>query len=339
MAVAVDIQAGYPRGSIGPEQGSITVRGKVAWSDVGNKLNELFPGATTSSPGASALDPLLGLYRCQSCEFEPVASDPDVKAGGTPFFSPYDADFKLPFYDLAWLTITYSSVQVEFPNAANGDGGGAPDRPNGSSDLLGLVHQLSSAGEVITLDQSSLMWSDGVSPSGTSVTAHKIIPTIEHNIQWKRVLSPPWEAMRTLLGKVNNMDLGPFQTGTMLEETLLYLGFTASPDIKADGTRVWDIGYKFSERRIDDLTKASEGGAVTPDGITGYTSQYGGWNHFYKQEEDEVAAGANAKTSGFRRLHARTPAAFAPADPNYYDYVDDAAVFKKGALETLFVQV
>jgi hypothetical protein len=335
MAVAVDIQAGYPRGSIGPEQGSITVRGKVAWSDVGNKLNELFPGATTSSPGASALDPLLGLYRCQSCEFEPVASDPDVKAGGTPFVSPYDADFILPFYEFAWLTITYSSVQVEFPNTSSD----SPDKPNGVDDVTGLVHQISAGGEVVTLDQSSLKWSDGESVKGTNISSHKVIPTIEHSIQWKRVLSPPWVAMRSLIGKVNNMDLGPFQTGTIIEETLLYLGFTASPDISADGTRLWDISYKFSERRVDELTKAAIGGAVTPDGVDGYTSQYGGWNHFYKQEEDEVALGANAKTSGFRRLHARTPDAFAPAPPNYYSYVDDAAIFKKGALETLFIQV
>ena len=337
MPVSVDIIAGYPVGNIGPEQGSVTVAVKLPWDEVGNKLAELFPSPSTSGPGANKLDPLFGLYRCQSAEFKPIGAEPDVTGDGTPFTSPYDATFTLPYYSLALLTITYSSVQVEFPNQSSD----SPDTPDGSTEVLGLVHQLSSGGEVITLDDASLYWSDYTSVKGTKVSAHKVVPTIEHNIQWKRVLSPPWEAMRTLIGKVNDKDLGPFQTGTMLVETLLYLGFTATPDITADGTRVWDIGYRFSERRVDELTKAAIGGTITADGIAGYESQYGGWNHFWDHEEEKVIdpatkqAVANPKTSGFRRLHSRKPENAAGA----LVYGADTAIFKKGSLEDLFVQV
>jgi len=338
MPIDVNIQAGYPTGSVGTEQGSVTVAIILAWDLVPGKLAELFPSPSAAGPGANKLDPIFGFYRCQTVEFKPIGAEPDVTKGGAPFVSPYDATFTLPYYELALLTITYSSVQVEFPNQSSD----TPDTSDGSIEILGLTHQLSSGGEVITLDESSLFWSDYTSAKGTSVTSHKVIPTLEHNIKWKRVLSPPWEAMRTLIGKVNDMDLGPFQTGTMLEETLLYVGFSASPDITADGTRVWEIDFKFSERRVDELAKATIGGSVVADGITGYTTTYGGWNHFWKQEEDKVMNGAtppaavdNPVTSGFRRLHSRKPANAAAA----LVYLGDTAIFKKGSLETFFVQV
>lgn len=345
MAIAVDVQAGSPTGNINAEQGTITVVGKVAWSNLGPKLAELFPLSTTAGIGANPIDPLFGIYRCQSCEFRPIGADPLVNQAGTPVASSFDADFTMPKYEFAWLTITYSSLQVEFPNAT----GDTPDTPDGSTEVTGLSHQITTGGETVTLDQSSLFWSDAKSVRGTNISAHKIVATLEHAISWKRVISPPWEAMRTLIGKVNDADLGPFQTGTMIVETLLYLGFTATPDILSDGTRVWDIGYRFSERRVDELTKEAEAGTVIPDGVTGHESDYGGWNHFFKQEEEFLmddsvsppASVANSVTSGFRRLHARAPKDYsnAPTNTQYYDYVDDVAIFKKGDLTTLFVQV
>ena len=333
MPVAFDIMAGYPVGRIDAEGGTVTVKGTVPWSDVGNKLDELFPASTTSGIGANAIDPLFGLYRCQSCEFEPLGSNGAKVNYGTPFNSPYDATFKLPIYELAVLTAVYSSVQVEFPNASSGDGGGAPDTPDGSTEVTGLIHQLTSGGETIKLQDSSLYWSDDLSAKESGLTCVKIIPTIEHNVTWKRVISPPWESMRTLIGKVNNVDLGPFQTGTMLEETLMYLGFTATPDITPDGQRVWEIGYRFSERRIDELSKSAVGGSKVADGINVSNPNTGGWNHFYKQEEPDKAGGANTKTSGFRRLHATKPV----SSPLLYNA--DTAIHQKADLTALFVQV
>jgi hypothetical protein len=332
MAIAVDVQAGSPTGNINAEQGTISVSGKVAWSNLGPKLAELFPPSTTSTIGANPLDPLFGIYRCQSVAFRPIGgAGAKVNQGGTPAPSSHDADFTMPVYEFAWLDITYSSLQVEFPNVT----GDAPDTPDGSTEVKGLTHQLSSGGETITLEGSSLWWSHNKNATGSNVAAHKIVATIEHSVSWKRVLGPPWEAMRTLIGKVNDADLGPFQTGAMLEETLLYLGFTATPDITADGVRVWDIGFRFSERRVDELVKVAIGGAVIADGITGYTSTYGGWNHFYIQEEAEDKDGPVTLTSGFRRLHARKPDTAAP----WLAYSGDAAIYKKGDLTALFVQV
>lgn len=329
MAIAVDVQAGSPYGNINAEQGTITVVGKVAWTDLGGKLSELFPDSTAAGVGANPVDPLFGIYRCQSCEFRPMGAEPDVTFG-TPTVSSHDGDFTMPAYEYAWLTITYSSLQVEFPNESSD----SPDTPDGTTEVPGLVHQLSSGGEVITLANDSLYWSDEVSAKGTNVTASKVVTTIEHNVTWRRVLTPPWQDMRELVGKVNDDDLGPFQTGTMFEETLLYLGFTATPDIMSDGTRVWEIGYRFSERRVDELTRAVIGGAITADGVTGHEQEFGGWNHFYKQEEEEDVAGANSKTSGFRRLHTTKPAAAA----NYLLYNEETAIFRKADLTALFVQ-
>tara|TARA_R110002096_G_scaffold66682_6_gene162287 strand:+ start:8549 stop:9538 length:990 start_codon:yes stop_codon:yes gene_type:complete len=329
MAIAVDVQAGSPYGNINAESGSITVVGKISWANLGGKLAELFPSSTTGGLGANPYDPLFGIYRCQSVEFKPIGADPKVNYG-TPAVSSHDSDFTMPVYEYAWLTITYSSQQVEFPNAS----GDTPDTPDGSTQVVGLQHQLTSGGEIITLDDSSLVWSDTKSVKGTNVSATKVVATIEHNVTWNRVLSPPWASMRELIGKVNDANLGPFQTGTMYVETLLYLGFTATPDITADGVRVWNIGYRFSERRVDELTKDAEGGTVTADGVAGYESQFGGWNHFYKQEDEKDAFGNLTATSGFKRLHTRRPLI-----GGYLTYNEDTAVHKKADLTALFVQV
>lgn len=331
MAIAVDVQAGSPYGNINAEQGTITVVGKVAWSNLGGKLTELFPDSTAAGVGANPVDPLFGIYRCQSCEFRPMGGDGAlVNQAGTPVASTHDADFVMPLYEFAWLTITYSSLQVEFPNESSD----SPDTPDGTTEVPGLVHQLSSGGEVITLANDSLWWSDDTSAKGTNITASKVVTTIEHNVTWRRVLTPPWQDMRELVGKINDDDLGPFQTGTMFEETLLYLGFTATPDIMSDGTRVWEIGYRFSERRVDELTRETRGGAIVADGVDGHEQEFGGWNHFYKQEEPETVAGANTKTSGFRRLHAVEPDA--GDDPLAYN--EETAIFRKADLTALFVQ-
>jgi hypothetical protein len=330
MAVAIDIQAGYPQGNITPEGGSLTVVGKVAWSDIIPAITQLFPAPTTAGPGTGAIDPGFGLYRCQSCEFKPVGTDPLVNAGGTPFTSIYDANFTMPFYEFAWLTINYSSLQVEYPSVA----GDTPDTPDGSTAVYGLVHNLSSGGETITLSDRSLYWSDEKSANGEKVSARKIIATVEHNVMWKRVASPPWESMRTLIGKVNSTNLGPFQTGTILNETLLYLGFTATPDITAAGDRVWEIGYRFSERRVDELaSNYGTGTGAVADGVVGYEDTYGGWNHFWKQEEPVTVDGENTEVSGLRRLHATKPEA------DYHLYQEGYAIFKKADLTALFVQV
>tara|TARA_R110000824_G_scaffold292356_1_gene480764 strand:+ start:149 stop:1144 length:996 start_codon:yes stop_codon:yes gene_type:complete len=331
MAFAVDIQAGSPYGNINAEQGTITVVGKILWTNLGNKLNELFPSSTSAGVGANPVDPLFGIYRCQSCEFRPIGENPNV-VYGSPAASVFDADFTMPAYEFAWLTITYSSLQVEFPNVT----GDNPDTPDGTTEVTGLTHQLSSGGEVITLANDSLYWSDGVCAKGTNVTASKVIVTVEHNVTWRRVLTPPWADMRSLVGKVNNADLGPLQTGTMIEETLLYLGFTAVPDIMSDGTRVWEIGYRFSERRVDELTKLIRGiGGVVLDGVTGHEGEFGGWNHFYKQEESKDKDGnVNTKTSGFRRLHSVEPA----GGGNPLVYAEKTAIFRKADLSALFVQ-
>jgi len=343
--VAVNVHAGYPTGNINAEQGSITVVGDIAWADLTAKLNELFPASLTSGIGQNPLDPQFGIYRCQSCEYRPFPNDAPPVISDIP--STFDATFaKMPVYEKALLTINYSSAQVQFPNSASD----TPDKPDGSTEVTGLSHQISSGGEVITLEHSSLVWSHGKNVEGTNVSASKVVPTLEHSITWNRVLSPNWDKLRDLIGKVNNTDLGPFQTGTMYNETLLYLGYQASPDITADGTRVWNLSLRFSERRVTELCKESVGGAVIADGITGYEGVYGGWNHFYIQEPEfkitdvavpPVPAGGkvpNPLTSGFRRLHSKLPGARGPGVA-FLAYVEDAAIYKKADLTLIFVQV
>ena len=96
------------------------------------------------------------------------------------------------------------------------------------------------------------------------------IPIVEHHVTWRRVLDPPWDAIRTCAGAVNSAAfLGA------AAETVLFDGAKAEPRIHRPGqfprtpVRLADRPTSFGKR----LIKVVEG-AVGP--------QTYGWNHTYR---------------------------------------------------------
>lgn len=316
MAVTRKILANV-RGNITPTTGTITIQEQIAWTDLAERLGEIFGPTLPTGIVASELDPALAIYRAQSVEFQSFTDKAVSTVNGASDEAGITAGGGFPVFEFAHLTIQYSANEQQSPasqDEADQDGDGDP--------VPFLTHSWGIGGDFVTMDNSKMYWSSGDSAQATGIAANKIIPTIEHSINWKRVLNPPFDELRNCLGKVNEKKM-TFATGTIYPEGLLFNGAEMSRDIMSDGTRAWDVTYRFSERRVDAAYKETFFGGTTVkiyDG-EGPQKKFGGWNHFYNKDAGKMM-----------RLHATSPA----ADKHLYH--EDHAVYKQYDLLKLFEQ-
>lgn len=359
MAVTRKILAEI-RGNISTTSGTITIKEQIAWTDLAERLGEIFGPSLSTGIVATELDPALAIYRAQSAEFESFTNNVTSTVPGASAEDGITDGGGFPVFEYAHLTIQYSSLEQQSPsdqNEADQDGDGDP--------VPFLTHSWSIGGDFITLDNAKMFWSSGTSAEATGIAANKIIPTIEHSINWKRVLNPPFDEIRNCLGKVNEKKM-TFATGTIYPECLLFNGAEMSRDIMSDGTRAWDVTYRFSERRVDaglipkalsstlgsydgvgpqggmsDEERDAAGVIVTamesssPTELSTTPGQYGGWNHFYNKNPIVVGTGASAVTThpaGMYRLHTSLPAQYP------FLFQQSLAVYKKYDLLKLFEQ-
>jgi hypothetical protein len=351
MTVTRNILSPGISGEINSAGGSFEVVEQIPWADTIPRLREIFPLSTSSAIGLPEIDPFFGIYRASSVKMRAQGQEPK-QIGKNIGFS---AGVKIPVYDHNIFTITYSSIENSYSDGE--------DRSNDPVPFLS--HSWSAGGEVITMENADMTWTGGdkARAHAAASNANFIVPTIEHSITWHRVMSPPFAAIRTAMGKVNEntMDL---DTGVNIwPETLLFLGAELSRDFLTDGSRVWQVVYKFSERRVETGRKSSRVGlspaSKNSDGVGLYisggqryspspgvgstdedsnlplvTSTIGGWNHFFRQN-----SGATSSTyaPGFYRLHLTGSFNMPARNTNYFQ--DSFAVFKKANLELLFTQV
>ena len=112
----------------------------------------------------------------------------------------------------------------------------------------------------------------------------KTIPTVEHQLRWDYVLSPPWATIYSYLGTVNNATFAFFNNA--LRETVLFMGISGTQKYLWNGASAivqpWSLDYRFSQRYI------------VENGNT-----YG-WNHVYVPQKNEwmfVRRGAAANAN------------------------------------------
>ena len=250
---------------------------KVPWTAIGEILEFVFPSGGLLSPVAMPGYPSL---LARSLHVEPLNRDREVISGtGTDFDDVNEFGF-------ARVTIEFETPQFD-PN------------PDDSEDPVALLQQrMSVGGEFIRFRSNGLEWSDGGRVS-EDVNAGVLIPTFEHQMRWPRVQFPPFAAMRATIGCVNS-ETRSFSTGVIAPETLLFIGVELQRDILANGDLAWEVGYRFTERRVS-LTEADFlGGNPANPSIA-----VGGWNHFFRSEEQFTEAGLEGRT-GFYRLQTRT---------------------------------
>ena len=157
----------------------------------------------------------------------------------------------------------YAKVTVEYATTPAVDLPEGPDNEPGTE----ISYRMTHSGDEAVLPSAAFVWED---LPGTSLSdAHEIIRRLsftEHLLTWKKVVNPPWDAIRELQGCVNAATFIDCAT-----ETLLFAGAKANKLYQGgfdEGPSefCWQIAYTFLER------------AVKHDG-TVY-----GWNHVFRAD-------------------------------------------------------
>lgn len=214
--------------------------------------------------------------RASSMRIEPVAPDSQK------IVSPGAASLgyaTLNAYSKYKVTIDYETLQ------ANTDQGEDPQ--------LLLNHRWSAGGEFLATNAAGWEWEDGGAVD-KEVPVGLFIGMFEHQITWSQVENPPFDAIRKRIATVNDATLN-FKTGEIAPETLLFIGTELQRDILTDGALAWQLGYHFSERRVQALTIddsiLTELACDAAEGVWNSTTSkcglvtVGGWNHFYRSED------------------------------------------------------
>lgn len=272
MPVLFDEDASSPVFQIRADRSSARRVGRIAWGDTPQLVADMFPptivGGSTITVGIGAPFPGWDWLRASAIQVEPY---PECPTGPD---TSQDIE-SIPDYKMALVTIDYESIN--FPIEEPSDGDPVPF----------LTHRWSLGGEFLTLESHQLEWCDEEKvPDHT--TGGVLVPIIEHEVHWPRVINPPFSAMRSRLGKVNDADF-QLATGTAQQETLLFLGAELKRDVMSNGARAWDLTYRFSERR------------VSPKEDTCDELEVGGWNHFWRDDGcSRVNNTGNAKAGWYR---------------------------------------
>lgn len=126
-----------------------------------------------------------------------------------------------------------------------------------------ITRKWSFGGEFMTLPSHSLEWEDipGAPVQEEEISAAKIIPSIEHSITIPRLAAINWDALRDMIGKVND---GEFEKAA--DQTLLFSGAEISFRVNQSGAPEYTKDLKFQERCVK-------------QGNDKY-----GWNHFLRKD-------------------------------------------------------
>jgi hypothetical protein len=199
-----------------------------------------------------------------------------------------DNYFKHPLY---YCKLTFKTVMQENVSGTNPD-----PVPN-------LIHRRTYGGQVLSLSDRGLMWDnlrkplaaggfppflEDLTPSPAllesmlskrnrvgvnvaqddKVNAHKLLPHIEHEMIWPKVISGaiPEIAIRAAIGKTNDREMRFRIGGRYPAETMLFVGANITETMLSNGALASEIIYKFAIRQV----KARDQQAP------------GGWNHFFR---------------------------------------------------------
>lgn len=313
MTVAFDEIQESPKFAYGPDGWSAVRRGYTAWSEIDTFIAELLAPSIDAGgvplQGAPKSFPTNVNLRVANIEIEP---EPTRSPG------PDDSeDFEtLISYQRAKWTIRYDTQRGSMPNTEN-------EALEEGDPVPFLSHRWSAGGEFLTLPNTGLEWADEGEVS-EDVNAGILIPTIEHQVTWERVPRPPFDNIKATLGAVNSTR-GRFATGVIYIETMLFVGAELERQVMSDGVRAWKVTYRFSERvvRADsppESTDASDQIVTTVGGVPS-AKRIGGWNHFWRNDEDNP---------GFYRLRKKVGANVTEEQSFIFTKADFSGLFITG---------
>jgi hypothetical protein len=181
--------------------------------------------------------------------FDPNSPDPQILASLADGLNSYSHSF-------AKATVNYQTLSLR----------DRPDGPENEPDTQ-LSYHMQYDVELLTILPRGWKWADDPGLSvNEALQLVKAVPVTDHLLTWHQVVRPPWDAIRSLQGKVN--------AGEFLgcpEATVLFRGATANKLYRsgfAGGASdfCWEILYAFRERAIK------------------FDDQVYGWNHAFRDD-------------------------------------------------------
>jgi hypothetical protein len=132
-----------------------------------------------------------------------------------------------------------------------------------------LTHKITIGAEMMTVPPRMVLTENAstVAPDVEDIMTDEdapitlLMPTAEHQLTWKKVLSPPFGAIYDSIGKINSNAFLNAKVGT-----LMFLGVDANREFTTGGQKPWTLDYRFSHR------------VALPANVVGAPF---GWNHFY----------------------------------------------------------
>lgn len=185
--------------------------------------------------------PTYSAVRCINCEVEPQT---DLIGG-----SVTDPTSQIATFDDCIVQCTYESMQQQ----DSGDG-------------TFFTYRQSIGAEFLTVPSRALRWLSDDAYLPPDANGAILIPKTEHNITWHKVAAPNWSVLSALRGTVNSAAVIVPVIGLMCPaETLLFEGADTSIQVGADGSGLWQVNVKLTEKKIN-----------------GYGGAAYGWNHAYR---------------------------------------------------------
>ncbi len=191
---------------------------------------------------------------------QPMNGDaPKLPAEGMESLEDRHVDYPDPPGAGAKVTVTYESVT---------SGGGGPQQQQDDGTVISL--RTTTGAEYLTVPGRTWHWQNNTGPRlDDDIAPGILIPTEQLTFTWSRVVTPPFDTIESLRGKVNNAAWTPPVGGrSHVSETVLFLGATITTDTQPDGTEISTVQYDFSAKTVH----GTASGTIF------------GWNHFYRND-------------------------------------------------------
>lgn len=164
------------------------------------------------------------------------------------------------------LDLSYTTPEFD-QDELNNDNQDLPETPNDTF----LTVRTTLSGQIMTIPNEGLEWltanDDSSTDVGSNTNAGIVVPMIAYQLTWHFVVNPNWSAIRAGIGTVNSTTFLGHPA-----ESVLFEGLESSRQYQVDGTRKWEITFRFVAKDLK-----------YTDPTTGTTST-AGWNHFYRSD-------------------------------------------------------
>jgi len=238
-------------------------KGLIPWSMITDFERELMGDDSMFGGTSYAKFPGMDLLRVARVHSEPCHDDQIVQLLE-------DIESDLAQYE------SYAEVTIDYAPLPESNQDDLPEPEPGTF----LTYRMGFGGEYMTIPFSALHWeSDPTRPVRKEAVAAMRVPIIEHFLTWHRVVNPPWGAIRSCWGGVNNAPYLQLGGGVGSIGTVLFDGATAATDFQVSDDfdllyTGWKLDYVFREKNIRGMNyKVGEGEVAVAVG----------WNHSYRE--------------------------------------------------------